>query len=243
MTMIPVTMPTTWNLPSMQGVPCVLGNVADDVRAMGSVTLGTMLDDYQISSAASLWGIFDATGAQVLTAAHVRAVEFESAHVISDAPQEDGAFVSYNKVATPRRFLLEMLCDGSQTGSGGLDSLVSQYSPIAAWGNMTGGGARMVRASFLATLAAMEDDTATYAVHTPEYSLASVNVVGHRYRRETRGGITLLVVQVMVVEVRCTATQSYATTATAAGQVMRSGGTVQATDATTAQLASLADVI
>ncbi|MCW4590907.1 hypothetical protein NO263_09975 [Gluconacetobacter entanii] len=243
MTIIPVSMPVTWNLPSMQGVPSVLGNVADDAQAMGSVTLGTMLDDYQISSAASLWGIFDATGAQVLGAAHVRAVEFESAHAISDAPQEDGAFVSYNKVAAPRRFMLEMLCDGSQTGSGGLDSLVAQYSPIAAWGNMTGDGARMVRASFLATLAAMEDDTATYAVHTPEYSLASVNVVGHRYRRETRGGVTLLAVQVMLVEVRCSATQSYTTTATAAGQVMQSGGTVQATDADTTQAAALSEVM
>lgn len=47
------------------------------------------------------WGIFDASGNPVLTVDAVASVEYARDYRISDYPQEQGAFESYNKVQVP----------------------------------------------------------------------------------------------------------------------------------------------
>jgi hypothetical protein len=48
-----------------------------------------------------MWGIFDAYGNPVLVADSVAAVEYQRDYDISKAQQEQGAFMSYNKVQNP----------------------------------------------------------------------------------------------------------------------------------------------
>lgn len=47
------------------------------------------------------WGIFGANGQPILQADSVFSVEYARDYKISDAPQEQGAFMSYNKVQVP----------------------------------------------------------------------------------------------------------------------------------------------
>ncbi|MBV1834636.1 hypothetical protein [Novacetimonas pomaceti] len=227
MPILPVVLPALWDIPVAAGVPALLGQSASaGASAVASTTLGTVLEDYAIAAAASQWGLYDASGNRVLTCAHVRALDFESMSQISDAPQLNGAFVSYDKVRMPRRLMVEMVCDGSDAEGAGLLAL-----PTQVIGSLSGGTAQASRAAFLATLEAMVDDVGLYAVVTPEITCPSVNVIGHRYRRESRdGGVSMLVAQVMVQEVRVAATQQYATTRQPQGAASMSLGTVQAVD-------------
>jgi len=47
------------------------------------------------------WGIYDMSGAPVLTASSVAGMEYARDWRVSNYPQEQGAFASYNKVKTP----------------------------------------------------------------------------------------------------------------------------------------------
>jgi hypothetical protein len=82
------------------------------------------------------WGIFDQSGGIVLPADSVFGVEFLIDHQLSDYPQEDGAFFTYNKVQLPYTAKVTFLVgldragflDALQTAVDGLD-LFSVVTP------------------------------------------------------------------------------------------------------------------
>ncbi|MCP1201822.1 hypothetical protein [Acetobacter oryzoeni] len=66
MPMLPVSLPSVWNIPVAAGVPALMGqSVSAGVQASASVTVGSLLDDLQITQAASQWGIFTQDGQRV----------------------------------------------------------------------------------------------------------------------------------------------------------------------------------
>jgi hypothetical protein len=87
-----------------------------------------------------LWGIFDSYGNPVLISDSVAAVEYQRDYDISTAPQEQGAFMSYNKVQNPftakvsllsnrtRSYLLNVLEAATESLQ-----LVSVYTPEVAY--------------------------------------------------------------------------------------------------------------
>ena len=68
-------------------------------------------DSPSVTSAygAPQWGIFDGSGNPVLTADSVAAFGFQRDYRISDYPQEEGKFESYNKVQVPYEARVEFL--------------------------------------------------------------------------------------------------------------------------------------
>jgi hypothetical protein len=48
-----------------------------------------------------LWGIFGQTGAPIIVADSVNDISYARDYLLSDAPQEQGAFMTYNKVQVP----------------------------------------------------------------------------------------------------------------------------------------------
>lgn len=215
-----VPLPSAWDVPVATGVPTVAARVIEGAEAVVSVTAGTLLEDYLVSDAASHWGIFDSAGNRVLTAARVMSLDGQSSYQISDAPMEEGAFASYNKVTAPRAYRVLMVCDGSEAGSGGISDLISMYS--------IGTGDIYVRKNFLDTLEVLEQDTNLYSVTTPEKVYRNVNIVGSRWSRSSRGGITMPAVEIMLQEVRLTATSSISNAHEPQGQATQTNGTVQA---------------
>ncbi|GCD57939.1 hypothetical protein NBRC3280_0420 [Acetobacter pasteurianus NBRC 3280] len=86
MPMLPVSLPSVWNIPVAAGVPALMGqSVSAGVQASASVTVGSLLDDLQITQAASQWGIFTQNGQRVLTSAHVLSADMQTAWRIAEA--------------------------------------------------------------------------------------------------------------------------------------------------------------
>ncbi|WP_215762325.1 phage baseplate protein [Acetobacter sp. P1H12_c] len=215
MPMVPVTLPSVWDIPVAAGVPALLGqSVTTGIRAAASVSLGTVLDDLMISQAAGQWGIFTSAGTCVLSAARVMSVSAESSSPIATAPLEDGAFLSYSKVQTPRQHRVLMVCDGSETGLSGTEASLFSGMDLT---RLAGVEALYVRKTFFNTLAALEADLSLYAVITPERKYSNVSITGHRWVRDARHGITMPMVEITLQEVRLTGTQTFTQTQTPQG--------------------------
>lgn len=230
MPMLPVSLPSVWNIPVAAGVPALMGqSVSAGVQASASVTVGSLLDDLQITQAASQWGIFTQDGQRVLTSAHVLSADMQSAWCIAEAPLEEGAFLSYSKVRMSRQHRIVMVCDGSEAGMEDANATSLALDVLAEAGQA---GALYVRAGFFATLEALEADTNLYAVITPEKKYDSVNIIGHRWMREARQGITMPVVEIALQEVRITGSTQFASTRMPQGQQIQCGGMAYATTST-----------
>ncbi|AOW45530.1 phage baseplate protein [Acetobacter ascendens] len=227
MPMLPVSLPSVWNIPVAVGVPALMGqSVSAGVQASASVTVGSVLDDLQITQAASQWGIFTQDGQRVLTSAHVLSADMQSAWRIAEAPLEDGAFLSYSKVRMSRQHRIVMVCDGSEAGTEDANATSLALDVLAGAGQA---GALYVRAGFFATLEALEADTNLYAVMTPEKKYDSVNIIGHRWMRQARQGITMPVVEIALQEVRITGSTQFTSTRMPQGQQIQCGGMAYAT--------------
>lgn len=230
MPMLPVSLPSVWNIPVAAGVPALMGqSVSAGVQASASVTVGSLLDDLQITQAASQWGIFTQDGQRVLTSAHVLSADMQTAWRIAEAPLEEGAFLSYSKVRMSRQHRIVMMCDGSEAGMEDANATSLALDVLAGAGQA---GALYVRAGFFATLEALEADTNLYAVITPEKKYDSVNIIGHRWMREARQGITMPVVEITLQEVRITGSTQFASTRMPQGQQIQCGGMAYATTST-----------
>ena len=226
-------MPAAWDIPVGLGVPGLLGQACTaGVAASASTVLASMLDDTRIMLADAQWGIFTADNQPVLTSGRVRALDVQAFSYVCDAPQEQGAFLSYNKVRQPSQYRVEMLCDGSGPavgaaagGSGVLESLLAATGLVGPSADM------LMRRGFLQTLEALVDDLNLYSVVTPEVTYSNVNVQSYSLRREAQHGVTLLWAGITLQEIRLDTTTS-PSTASPAGQAMQSGGAVQAADST-----------
>ncbi|RUT26835.1 hypothetical protein C0V97_03920 [Asaia sp. W19] len=201
-----IPLPSVWDVPVMAGVPALLGqSIGNGVSASVSNLLGQEVANWQITSAAAQWGVF-LNGTQILTSAHVLGIEHEVAYQVPSGPTENGGFVSYNKVKMPYVSRILLVCDGSESGttiSAGLTQVL---------GAITGSGPAFVRKSFFDTLEQIVADTNLYEIHIPERSYMSANIVGYRFRRTEREGITMPVAEIMLQEIRSGATQGYKNT-------------------------------
>lgn len=117
------------------------------------------------------WGVFTQAGSPVLVGDSVDTFSFQRDASISTAPQEQGAFASYNKVAEP-------------------------YTPrltYAVNGN---------RSDFLSALDAAIQSLDLYVVTSPDANYPNANLVHYDYQRTIQQGVTLLLVNVWLEEVR-----------------------------------------
>ena len=215
--------PTYPNVPMAPGVP----NVLRQVGAVQNTIVQLVADVGIIANLFSTpqWGLFTAAGASafanapgnllgailsVLTGAtgpSVGEVEYRVDYQISTAPQEQGAFMSYNKVSTPF--------------AGRVTYLV--------------GGTQAQRNAFLQTVASMQQSLTLYSLVMPEITYASCNVTHYDFRRAARNGLTLLAVDIWVEEVRVVGSPQFSNTAQPQGANQVNTGSVQPQQPTPAQ--------
>lgn len=232
MVMVTVPQPATADVPpATPGVPLTASTA---VAATASVDLDTVLQNALIISADTQWGLFNSSNAAALTSSHVNAVDMTKQYRISDAPIENGGFLSYNKVKVPAQVLLEVVCDGSTVSIDGSGTLVGALSAI------TGGafGGPTIRTEFMSALDALVADLNLYSVMTPENVYTNMNVIGYNIRRATTKGLTMLYVDIQLQEVRLVAVSQITQTMTPAGQAQQNGGNVQSATPTAAQTLS-----
>jgi hypothetical protein len=180
-------MSQTISVPFAPGVPALLRTASQDLDTVAMLVVDAF--DPALFGA-SQWGIFDSDGNPVAIADTVVSVDFRHEFKISDYPQEQGAFVSYNKVAIPYDFRVRFAV-GDDNGSGSAN-----------------------RQAFLIAIEAALQSLNLYTAITPDASYPNINIVHYDYRRETRAGINLLQVDVWAEEIRQTATSQFSTNAT-----------------------------
>lgn len=147
----------------------------------------------------TMWGIFKG-GMPVVVADTVVAMGFKQDWAIAEYPVERGGFESYDKVNTP----------------------------YAARMQFASGGSVEKRRALLESIAAIADTLERFDVVTPEAIYTSVNVQHYDYRRTSRNGLGLMVVDVWVVEIRESNTGNFKSTKSPSGYAPSESGTVQA---------------
>lgn len=219
-----VSLPSVWDIPVAVGVPALLGqSISAGVDATASTALVGTYEKWMIRQQSKTWGIYNSSNAQILTAAHVIGIDYNIGYAISDAPLEEGAFTSYNKVKQPYQATVSMVCDGTESGS---SSIVSSLESLVGISSGTSSGIN-VRASFIKTLETIVADTNLYNIVTPEFTYTNANIIGYRFRRQTQSGVTMVICDIGIQEVRKTASLFYTSTKEPQGETTVQNGTVQ----------------
>lgn len=167
------------DVPNVAGVPALLrsATVPTPDAILSSVT-GSVSDSVL---GPVVWGIYDEDGNKVLDPDTFLGIDYRNDSRVSNYPQEQGAFASYNKVETP------------------FDCRVS----------MAIGSDKAARTAFLDTLEALRKGLDLLTIVTPEVSYPSANLTTYSYRRTATNGVSMLTVELDFTEVRVTATAEF----------------------------------
>lgn len=167
------------NVPDAPGVPRVFRLESAPPTPSVAPLAGDALGGSQ--AARVTWGIFTRGGGLALEPDNIVVVEPSREFRISDYPVEEGAFRSYNKVATPA---------------------VERVT-------LTKGGDVATRTAFLQRVEAMLESTELYTVVTPEAAYTNRNLVRRDMRRSADDGASLLKLELEMMEVRVSAASAF----------------------------------
>ncbi|GBQ07272.1 phage baseplate protein [Saccharibacter floricola] len=157
---------------------------------------------------------------KILGASHVETLEMSKSSTLSTAPQEDGAFLSYNKIKNPYQVTLRLICDGSESGN-----MWENMLPGFVRGLM-GDGIDSVKKAFIKELDSIVDDTGLYYVSTPEKMYSNANIISYRIKRASDGTSDMLVIDITLQEVRSAKTSGWVKTKYPQGAPKQNTGTV-----------------
>lgn len=164
-----ISVPQFPDVPNLPGVPNITRNPLAAITTLTAPLISGFLGSF-----ASVWGVFDDSGNQVLTPDTFLGIDYENSRRISNFPIEQGSFASYNKV----------------------------NDPFVGTVRMAVGGTLAAREQFLQALQALADSIDLYTLVTPEASYANVNLERYDYRRDARNGAGVIVASCRFVEIR-----------------------------------------
>lgn len=145
------------------------------------------------------WMILSNDGSPAIIPDTVARFDYRGESRVSDYPVEQGAFASYNKVATPFDIRMVMVCSGLV-----IPNLLQNVRGAFGLGqNM------MQKSAFLDTLDYMLATTDLFSIVTPDRTYNSVNLVHYDFKRETTNGATLLIVEAWFRQIRVTGQATY----------------------------------
>lgn len=187
------------NVPTVAGVPDLNRlPLAVGVRT-GIVQAVQGLDYFGILAGDTpQWMLCDDQGNALVTPDSMVEVGYRGEERVASYPVEQGAFASYNKVAQPQELTLRLSC----------------------------GGRNMSRDVFLLELDYLRSSLALVNVVTPEITYRSFNVDRVDYGRRSASGLSLILAEVHLTEIRVSAQASYSNTAQPSGNDPQSQGWV-----------------
>jgi hypothetical protein len=187
-------------VPNAPGVPTLLRNTASliDNATGGYLGLGSALD-LLTGAEPVLWGVFDSQGIPVAVSDSVLSFAYRNSSRISDYPMEAGSFASYNKVASPNEYQVRLVRGGTQ----------------------------IERSDFVNAIDAAAGSLNLYTILTPEKTYLDVNIESWDYRREQTNGAYVIIADLMIREVRQTATAAFSAPKNPASSNVDSQGQVQ----------------
>lgn len=174
------------------GIPVIASSVAGQLGLSGLVS--------SLNSLTSL--VAGLPGLSGLNVANFSVIEFafKKDWTVSDYPQEQGAFQSYDKVELPFDVRMRIAAGGSASN---LRDLLDRAEAASKTLDL-------------------------YDVVTPEKTYRSCNITRYDYRRTATNGVGLIVVDFGLVEVRVTATAEFSFTQQPGVAGLKAGGNVQA---------------
>lgn len=232
MPIIPVPQPASANVPVANGVPPTKSPILTGVKEFASADLASLLSSVQIEAIDKQWGIYNSNNQPVLVSAHVEAIDITASYGISDAPIENGGFMSYNKVKVPRTIRVEVLCDGS---AGWLASQFSAISNITSMFSNALGGTQTAKTSFMSALENALSGLGIYHVTTPEIIYPNMNIIDYRIRRAADRGATMIMAEIDLQEVRLMPSTQSSPSQSPSGNAQFNSGNVQATPISSAK--------
>jgi hypothetical protein len=157
------------------------------------------------------WGVFNLDGSIALQPDSILALDFKREWSIPNYPVEQGGFQTYNKISLPS------------------DTNIS----------MSKGGSNVTRQAFLLQVSALAKSLTTVNVMMPEGTLIrNVNILRFDFRRTDTSGVGLLTVDILLREIRDTATAAFSNTQQPSGANPVNDGSVQPQTPTTSQSAA-----
>jgi hypothetical protein len=145
------------------------------------------------------WGLF-LNGVPIVIADTVVDFGYQQAWTVADYPVERGGFESYDKVNSPFRVRIQFVSGGSEAN----------------------------RQALLDSIAAIGDQLTLFYAVTPEAIYPSVNVEHYEYRRTSKNGLGLMIVDVSLLEIRESQAGNFQNTASPSGFKAAPAGNIQA---------------
>lgn len=167
------------DVPNVPGVPAVFRSLT--VPSKGQIVNALLGGIVEAIFGRVVWGVFDVSGKAALTPDTFVDIDYKNDTRVSNYPQEAGGFAAYNKVQTP------------------FDCRV----------RLALGGDKASRTAFLAKCESMVKSTELFTVVTPEVTYVNATLQSYNYRRESKNGAAMLLVDMIFMEVRQTAVAAY----------------------------------
>lgn len=188
----------------LNGVTTPLPQVLSAFTPTGLASVDT---PNQTGQSGVLWGIFDATGGEVIAPDSVVSFDFKGAYRVISYPIEGGNFESYNKVQEP--FEIRMV--------------------------MRKGGSVADRQDFIDVLDEIRASLDLYTATSPEQSYPSMTITDVGYDRQSDKGATVIEAVITLKQINVTASTSFTNTTNPVSQDPTDGGTVDAIPPTPTQ--------
>lgn len=186
------------DVPPVAGVPDLARlPLAIGVRT-GVVQAIEGLDYFGWLDSTPQWLLADDSGVALVTPDSMVDIGYRGEQRLATYPVEQGAFSAYNKVAQPQELTLRLSC----------------------------GGRNMTRESFLFTLDTLWRSLTLVNVVTPDATYRSFNIDRLDYARKSASGLSLIVADIHLVEIRVSAQASYSNTAQPSGNDPQNQGWV-----------------
>lgn len=164
--------------------------------------LGDLVGIDILNPLASDWMILADDGSVAIKPDTVPKFEFRNEQRVADYPMEQGAFASYNKVATPFQIRMQMVCSG-------LNYAQSAAQAVKNALNIDIGQNYASRPDFLDTLDYMLATTDLFTIVTPDATYPNATMEHYDYRKESNNGATMLKIEAWFREIRVTAGSTY----------------------------------
>lgn len=188
------------NVPNVPGVPAVFRSAT--VPTPGALLNMALGGIAEAMFGKVVWGVFDKDDNEALSPDSFLDIDYKNESRVSNYPMEAGAFAAYNKVGTPYDCRVKMAIGGDK------DS----------------------RAAFLSKVESMVGSIDLFTVVTPEATYTNAALQNYSYRRESKNGATMLIVELWFIQVRLTGVAEFSTPTPSqpSGADPVSGGQVQA---------------
>jgi len=187
------------------GVPPLYNKTANVLNIVTLVTADAILVLRQFQL--PVWGIYQtsikppllANFLPVIVPDSIVSVDYEKEWAVANYPVEQGQFATFNKVNTPYHSAVCMSFSGHKKG---FSALIPSFGTVGL----------AAKTEALIKLDEMAASLELYDIVTPERVYRNANIMGINYRRDAEEGASMLVIEVIFVEVLVTAESSFSTT-------------------------------